>query len=90
MFSFTIFGLAFQNLGIVYVDLGTSPLYVFRSTFAQGIPGERSLMGVLSCIIYSLTLIPLIKYTFFCHGSERKGRSRHFCFVFTNLSQCKG
>ncbi|MCO5601955.1 hypothetical protein L7F22_056082 [Adiantum nelumboides] len=76
--SLAILGLAFQSLGIVYGDLGTSPLYVFHSTFSEGIPGERNLMGVLSCIIYSLTLIPLIKYTFFVMRANDNGEGGTF------------
>lgn len=76
--SLVILRLAFQSLGVVYGDLGTSPLYVFHSTFSQGIPEERSLMGVLSCIIYSLTLIPLIKYTFFVMRANDNGEGGTF------------
>ncbi|XP_028804196.1 potassium transporter 5 [Neltuma alba] len=56
--------LAFQSLGIVYGDIGTSPLYVYASTFADGINHNDDVLGVLSMIIYTITLIPLIKYVF--------------------------
>lgn len=59
-----ILQLAFQSLGIVYGDLGTSPLYVFYNTFPDGVENTEDLIGALSLIIYSLTLIPLIKYVF--------------------------
>ncbi|XP_074562200.1 putative potassium transporter 11 isoform X1 [Curcuma longa] len=54
--------LAFQSLGIVFGDLGTSPLYVFYNTFPHGIDDPEDVIGALSLIIYSLTLIPLLKY----------------------------
>ncbi|CAH8346490.1 unnamed protein product [Eruca vesicaria subsp. sativa] len=54
--------LSFQSLGIVYGDLGTSPLYVFYNTFPEGISDSEDVLGALSLIIYSLLLIPLIKY----------------------------
>ncbi|KAG5389564.1 hypothetical protein IGI04_031105 [Brassica rapa subsp. trilocularis] len=54
--------LSFQSLGIVYGDLGTSPLYVFYNTFPDGISDSEDVIGALSLIIYSLLLIPLIKY----------------------------
>ncbi|KAJ8766089.1 hypothetical protein K2173_020605 [Erythroxylum novogranatense] len=56
--------LAFQSLGVVYGDLGTSPLYVFYNTFPHGIKDTEDVIGALSLIIYSLTLIPLLKYVF--------------------------
>ncbi|WJX79736.1 hypothetical protein P8452_62827 [Trifolium repens] len=60
-----ILQLAFQSLGIVYGDMGTSPLYVFSSTFTDGIKHNDDILGVLSLIFYTLTLIPLLKYVFF-------------------------
>ncbi|XP_054788685.1 potassium transporter 5-like [Prosopis cineraria] len=57
--------LAFQSMGIVYGDIGTSPLYVFSSTFSDGVVHHRDdILGVLSLIFYTLTLIPLFKYVF--------------------------
>ncbi|KAK2649387.1 hypothetical protein Ddye_016876 [Dipteronia dyeriana] len=57
-----ILQLAFQSIGIVYGDIGTSPLYVYASTFTNGIKHVDDILGVLSLILYTLTLIPLVKY----------------------------
>ncbi|KAF8015068.1 hypothetical protein BT93_H0761 [Corymbia citriodora subsp. variegata] len=57
-----ILSLAFQSIGIVYGDIGTSPLYVYSSTFTKGIKHNDDVLGVLSLIFYTITLIPLIKY----------------------------
>ncbi|KAF7804831.1 potassium transporter 5-like [Senna tora] len=59
-----IMHLAFQSIGIVYGDIGTSPLYVYASTFTDGINHNDDILGVLSMILYTITLIPLIKYVF--------------------------
>ncbi|XP_058083965.1 potassium transporter 5-like [Magnolia sinica] len=59
-----ILKLAFQSIGIVYGDIGTSPLYVYSSTFTNGINHNDDILGVLSMIIYTLTLLTLIKYVF--------------------------
>lgn len=61
--------LAFQSLGVVYGDLGTSPLYVFRNTFRDRDLSKQEdyaedVLGALSLIFYSVALIPLIKYCF--------------------------
>jgi KUP system potassium uptake protein len=56
--------LAFQSLGVVFGDLGTSPLYVFYNIFPRGFDDEEDVIGALSLIIYTITLIPLIKYVF--------------------------
>ncbi|XVF21920.1 hypothetical protein REPUB_Repub12eG0130500 [Reevesia pubescens] len=59
-----ILQLAFQSIGVIYGDIGTSPLYVYASTFTGGINHNDDILGVLSLILYTITLIPLIKYVF--------------------------
>lgn len=56
--------LAFQSIGVIYGDIGTSPLYVFASSFPEGVHNTKDILGVLSLIIYTLILVPLIKYVF--------------------------
>ncbi|KAK4441748.1 Potassium transporter 5 [Sesamum alatum] len=56
--------LAFQSIGVVYGDIGTSPLYVYSSTFGSEIKHNDDILGVLSLIFYTITIIPLIKYVF--------------------------
>ncbi|KAD6120183.1 hypothetical protein E3N88_11454 [Mikania micrantha] len=57
-----ILRLAFQSIGVVYGDIGTSPLYVYSSTFINGIKHPDDILGVLSLIFYTITIIPVIKY----------------------------
>ncbi|KAI3760040.1 hypothetical protein L1987_50428 [Smallanthus sonchifolius] len=57
-----ILRLAFQSIGVVYGDIGTSPLYVYSSTFPNGIKHQDDILGVLSLIFYTITIIPVIKY----------------------------
>ncbi|KAF3435019.1 hypothetical protein FNV43_RR22106 [Rhamnella rubrinervis] len=55
--------LAFQTLGVVFGDVGTSPLYTFSVMFNKApINGNEDVVGALSLVIYTLILIPLIKY----------------------------
>ncbi|KAG2684125.1 hypothetical protein I3843_10G061500 [Carya illinoinensis] len=71
--------LAFQSLGVVYGDLGTSPLYVFKNTFPhKEIEDPEDVIGALSLIIYSLTLIPLIKYVFIVCRANDNGQGGTF------------
>ncbi|KAJ6326953.1 hypothetical protein OIU78_013943 [Salix suchowensis] len=70
--------LAFQSLGVVYGDLGTSPLYVFYNTFPRGINDSEDVIGALSLIIYSLTLIPLLKYVFIVCKANDNGQGGTF------------
>ncbi|RDX68851.1 Potassium transporter 11, partial [Mucuna pruriens] len=66
--------LAYQSLGVVYGDLGTSPLYVFYNTFPHGIDDQEDVIGALSLIIYSLTLVPLLKYVFIVLRANDNGQ----------------
>ncbi|XP_041012634.1 potassium transporter 5-like [Juglans microcarpa x Juglans regia] len=60
----TALALAFQSLGVVYGDIGTSPLYVYSSTFTHEIGNKDDVLGVLSLIIYTIALLPMLKYVF--------------------------
>lgn len=57
--------LAFQTLGVVFGDVGTSPLYTFDVMFSKApINGNEDILGALSLVLYTLILIPLVKYVF--------------------------
>jgi KUP system potassium uptake protein len=63
-------------LGVVYGDIGTSPLYALRECFhgAHGIaPTRDNVLGVLSLIFWSLTLIISIKYLVFVMRADNEG-----------------
>ena len=63
-------------LGIVYGDIGTSPLYALRECFhgTHGIaPTRENVLGVLSLIFWSLTLIISIKYLVFVMRADNEG-----------------
>lgn len=53
--------LAYQSTGVIYGDIGTSPLYVYSSTFTSQ-PSYDDLLGALSIIIWSLTIMVTVKY----------------------------
>ncbi|XP_068656162.1 probable potassium transporter 11 [Aristolochia californica] len=76
--SLLVLRLAFQSLGVVYGDLGTSPLYVFYNTFPSEIDEIEDVIGALSLIIYSLTLIPLLKYVFVVLRANDNGQGGTF------------
>ncbi|KAJ3693523.1 hypothetical protein LUZ60_009003 [Juncus effusus] len=76
--SLLLVRLAFQSLGVVFGDLGTSPLYVFYNVFPDGVHDDEDIIGALSLIIYSLTLIPLIKYVFIVLRANDNGQGGTF------------
>jgi KUP system potassium uptake protein len=69
--------LAFQSVGIIYGDLGTSPLYVYSSTFPDGVKSKDDLLGVLSLIIYTLIILPMLKYVFIVLSANDNGDGKN-------------
>jgi KUP system potassium uptake protein len=67
--------LSLAALGVVYGDIGTSPLYALRECFGpHGVEVEpRSVLGVLSLIFWSLTLIVTIKYLRYVLEADNHG-----------------
>nr|AII25440.1 KUP12 [Halostachys caspica] len=71
--------LAFQTLGAVYGDLGTSPLYVFTDVFSKvPITSEIDILGALSVIVYTIALVPLAKYVFVVLKANDNGEGGTF------------
>ncbi|KAL3138070.1 Potassium transporter [Trebouxia sp. C0009 RCD-2024] len=56
------FALAYSAVGVVYGDVGTSPLCVFSSTFTTDTPTETDVLGAMSIIFWTITLIVVVKY----------------------------
>ena len=68
--------LAIGAIGIVYGDIGTSPIYAFRETFAghhKLIPDTLHVYGVLSLIFWSMMVIVTIKYVTIIMRADNKG-----------------
>ena len=68
--------LALAALGVVYGDIGTSPLYAIRESFhsAHGIaPTPANVLGVLSLIFWALIIVISIKYLVFVMRADNRG-----------------
>ncbi len=65
-------------LGIVFGDIGTSPLYVFNAICKGKVIQEDLIIGALSCIIWILTLQTTIKYVVLTLKADNKGEGGIF------------
>ena len=65
-------------LGIIYGDIGTSPLYVFNAIIGDRIVNEALIIGSLSCIIWTLTLQTTIKYVTLILRADNRGEGGTF------------
>ncbi|VAI32084.1 unnamed protein product [Triticum turgidum subsp. durum] len=71
--------MAFQTLGVVYGDMGTSPLYVFSDVFSKvPIKSEVEILGALSLVMYTIALIPFAKYIFIVLKANDNGEGGTF------------
>ncbi|KAI9769478.1 MAG: hypothetical protein M1840_003955 [Geoglossum simile] len=69
--------LTYQSIGIIYGDIGTSPLYVYSSTFSS-VPSNQDLVGALSIIIWSLFMMVTVKYIFIILWADNGGEGGTF------------
>ncbi|MBL0232166.1 MAG: KUP/HAK/KT family potassium transporter [Chitinophagaceae bacterium] len=65
-------------LGIIYGDIGTSPLYVLNAITKDKIITEDLIIGSLSCIIWTLTLQTTIKYVILTLRADNRGEGGIF------------
>jgi KUP system potassium uptake protein len=68
--------LAIGALGVVYGDIGTSPLYAFRECFAEEhhlAPTPANILGILSLVFWSLVIVISIKYLVFVMRADNRG-----------------
>ncbi len=71
-----LYKLAIAAVGIVYGDIGTSPIYAFRETFAGHhtlTPDRLHIYGVLSLIFWSMMIIVTLKYVTIVMRADNKG-----------------
>lgn len=65
-------------LGIIYGDIGTSPLYVLNAIIKEKEISEQLILGGLSCIIWTLTLQTTVKYVLLTLQADNKGEGGIF------------
>ena len=66
------------TLGIIFGDIGTSPLYVMRAIVDERIITEDLILGGISCIIWTLTIQTTIKYIVLTLRADNKGEGGIF------------
>lgn len=65
-------------LGIIYGDIGTSPIYTFRFIVGTQEITEDLILGGLSCVFWTLTLITTFKYVYLALSADNKGEGGIF------------
>lgn len=65
-------------MGIIYGDIGTSPIYTLRFIVGEHVITEDLILGGLSCVFWTLTLITSIKYIYLALNADNKGEGGIF------------
>lgn len=60
-------------MGVVYGDIGTSPIYAFKEAVHAGGDTRPEILGVLSLVFWTLTIVVSIKYLIFVLNADNKG-----------------
>jgi KUP system potassium uptake protein len=72
-------------IGVVYGDIGTSPIYAFREAVVaatgQGIVAPETVLGILSLILWSLFLLVTLKYVFVLLRADFNGEGGTFALM---------
>ncbi|MBQ3702605.1 MAG: KUP/HAK/KT family potassium transporter [Oscillospiraceae bacterium] len=85
------FGMFLVTIGIVYGDIGTSPMYVMKSIVADngGISGVNAefIIGSLSLVIWSITLLTTVKYVLIAMKADNNGEGGIFS-LYSLVRKC--
>lgn len=82
--------LAYCAIGVVFADIGTSPLYALKEIFHGGLPADTGhILGVLSLIFWALTLVVATKYTTFIMRADNQGEGGIIALMALALQSCK-
>src|SRR6187431_1391433 len=84
--------LSLLALGVVYGDIGTSPLYALRECFGpHGVPVEpRTVFGVLSLVVWTLTSIVSVKYLLHVLRADNQGEGGILALMALSVSHDRG
>ena len=81
-------GTLLVTLGIIYGDIGTSPLYVMKAIMGRAIIQEEVVLGAISCVFWTLTLQTTVKYVFLTLKADNNGEGGIFS-LFTLVKKLK-
>ncbi len=81
-------GTLLVTLGIIYGDIGTSPLYVMKAIMGREVIREEVVLGAISCVFWTLTLQTTVKYVFLTLKADNNGEGGIFS-LFTLVKKLK-
>lgn len=84
-------GMILVTLGVVYGDIGTSPMYTMKSIIANngglGSVSEEMILGALSLVIWTMTLVTTVKYVLIAMKADNHGEGGIFA-LYSLVRRC--
>src|ERR1043165_4457930 len=88
-----VWALALGSIGVVYGDIGTSPLYALREAVtaaeSHGASAPDAVLGILSLMVWTLLLIVTLKYVIVLLRADNKGEGGMFALMALGQSVAK-
>ena len=84
-----LWALALGSLGVVFGDIGTSPLYALREAVKASSGGPDAVPGILSIMVWTMLLIVTLKYVLVLLNADNKGEGGTFALMALGQSVAK-
>jgi KUP system potassium uptake protein len=84
-----LWALAIGSIGVVFGDIGTSPLYALREAVKATSGGRDAVLGVLSLMVWTMLLIVTLKYVLVLLNADNKGEGGTFALMALGQSVAK-
>ena len=84
-----VWALALGSIGVVFGDIGTSPLYALREAVKASSGGDDAVLGILSLVVWTMLLIVTLKYVLVLLNADNKGEGGTFALMALGQSVAK-
>ncbi len=84
-----VWALALGSIGVVFGDIGTSPLYALREAVKASSGGPDAVPGILSLMVWTMLLIVTLKYVLVLLNADNKGEGGTFALMALGQSVAK-
>jgi KUP system potassium uptake protein len=81
--------MAVGSIGVVFGDIGTSPLYALREAVKASSGGPDAVLGILSLMVWTMLLIVTLKYVLVLLNADNKGEGGTFALMALGQSVAK-
>jgi KUP system potassium uptake protein len=84
-----VWALALGSIGVVFGDIGTSPLYALREAVKASSSSDAAVLGILSLVVWTMLLIVTLKYVIVLLNADNKGEGGTFALMALGQSVAK-